>query len=245
VSADDFALTEDGVRQSLEAFQEAVAPISIVLAVDASGSMKAAAEAVKTAAKSFVGALRPSDQLALLVFSDQAVMVHDLTTKREWTIEGLDQYKAAGGTALNDALFNALTRLSAIDGRRAIVVLTDGRDENGPGTAPGSRHTMAQVLEQIHDVDATVYAIGLGPHVDRDGLDLLAARSGGEAFFPDDVDGLPDQYRRVVDCLRQRYIASYLSTNKVRDGKWRKVEITTARPEFEIKSRGGYFAPGK
>jgi Ca-activated chloride channel homolog len=243
LSAEDFEVTEDGVRQSLEAFQEAVAPISIVLAVDASGSMKPAADAVKTAAKSFVGALRKEDQLALLVFSDQAVMVHDLTTKREWTLEGLDQYKATGGTALNDALFNALTRLSAIDGRRAIVVLTDGRDENGPGTAPGSRHTMAQVLEQIHDVDATVYAIGLGRHVDHEALESLASRSGGEAFFPDDVDALPDQYRRVIECLRQRYVASYLSTNRTRDGKWRKVDIASVRPELEVKTRGGYFAP--
>lgn len=243
VSADDFEIVEDGVKQQLDTFQEAVAPISIVLAVDASGSMKHAAAAVKEAAKSFVEALRPSDQLALLMFSDQAVMLHDLSTKREWTFEGLDQYKASGGTALNDALFNALVRLSVVDGRRAVVVMTDGRDENGPGTAPGSRHTIGDVLKQVNEVDATVYAIGLGERVDRNVLENVAERSGGEAFFPETVDLLPDQYSRVIDRLRQRYVASYLSTNSRRDGKWRSVEISTTQPRLAIRSRGGYSAP--
>ena len=243
VSVEDFAVSEDGVAQTLDTFQEAVAPIAIVLAVDASGSMKPVADLVKEAAKAFVTALRPADQLALLMFSDQAVMIHDLTTKREWTVEGLDQYKAAGGTALNDAIYNALTRLSPLDSRRAIVLLTDGRDENGPGTAPGSRHSIADVLGRLHEVDATVYSIGLGPHVDRGVLETLADRSGGEAFFPAGADGLMEQYQRVVERLRQRYIASYLSTNKKRDGQWRNVEITSHRASVVIKSHGGYFAP--
>src|SRR5262249_57049076 len=93
---------EDGVPQTIDAFQEATAPISIVLAVDASGSMKKAADAVKEAAKTFVAALRPIDQLALMMFSDQAAIVHDLTMKREWTLEGIDQDKAHGGAALNE-----------------------------------------------------------------------------------------------------------------------------------------------
>jgi len=245
VLAEDFEVSEDGVKQTLDVFQEAVAPISIVLAVDTSGSMRPVADAVKEAAKTFVTALRPADQLGLLMFADQAAMVHDLTTKREWTLEGIDQYKATGGTALNDAVYNALIRLNAVEGRRAIVVLTDGRDENGPGTGPGSRHSLHEVLERLHEVDASIYAIGLGPKVDRQVLEDLAGRSGGEAFFPATVDALADEYRRVVERLRQRYVASYLSTNPKRDGHWRSVAITSTNPSLVIKSRGGYFAPEK
>jgi VWFA-related protein len=245
VSADDFKLVEDGVAQHVDTFQEAVAPLSMVLAVDASGSMKPATDAVKEAAKTFVTAVRPEDRLALMMFSDQAAMVHDLTTNRDWTMTGLDQYKATGGTALNDALYSALSRLKPIDGRRAVVVLTDGRDENGPGTAPGSRHSLAEVLAQVEDVDATIYAIGLGPHVDRGLLETLAKRSGGEAFFPESATVLTDEYRRVVERLKQRYIASYVSTNRKRDGRWRHVEIAPLDPAFVIKSRGGYFAPDR
>jgi VWFA-related protein len=245
VSSENIELFEDGVKQTLDTFQEAVAPISIVLAVDASGSMRPVAEAVKEAAATFVTALRPGDQLALVMFSDQVAMVHDLTTKREWTLEGINQYTTKGGTALNDAVYNGLTRLGPIDGRRAMVVLTDGRDENGPGTAPGSRHSIAEVLAQIHDVDATIYAIGLGPNVDRAVLQKLASASAGEAFFPETVDVLADEYRRVVERLRQRYVASYISTNPKRDGHWRAVRIAADNPSLAIKSRGGYFAPSK
>jgi VWFA-related protein len=198
---------------------------------------------VKEAAKTFVNALRPSDDLALLVFSDQSVLVHDLTTKRQATLESIDHYSAKGGTALNDALHDALSRLKLVDNRRAVVVLTDGRDENGPGTAPGSQHTIAEVLEQVRTVDAPVYGIGLGPKVDRQVLERLADASGGEAFFPETVATLAEQYGRVVESLRQRYIASYISTNSKRDGRWRAVDITSPNPELGIKSRGGYFAP--
>ena len=243
ISADDIELFEDGVRQTIDTFHEAVAPISIVLALDASGSMKLAADAVKDAAKSFVQSLRPGDQLALLVFSDEAVMVHDLTTNRQWTLDAIDQYKAHGGTALNDALFAAIGRLKLVDTRRAIVVLTDGRDENGPGTAPGSRHTAAEVLDHVRDLDVTVYGIGLGSKVDRDVLESVATTSGGESFFPETVEELGAQYRRVISHLRQRYVAGYESTNAARDGHWRKVEVVARNPQLRIHSRAGYSAP--
>jgi len=245
IAAQDLEIFEDGAKQRIDTFEEAVAPISIVLALDASGSMRAASESVKEAAKSFVRALRPGDRLALLLFADQAVMVHDLTTNRQWTVDGIDQYKASGGTALNDALADALGRLKVVDGRRAIVVLTDGRDENGPGTAPGSRHSFADVLGTLGQLDVTVYGIGLGPKVDRRVLESIASTSGGEAFFPETVGGLDAEYRRAIAYLRQRYVASYLSTNAARNGGWRNVEIVTRSPDLSIRSRGGYFAPEK
>jgi VWFA-related protein len=244
MSADDLEIVEDGVPQTIDTFQEAVAPLSIVLALDASGSMKSAAEAVKDAAKSFLQSLRPSDDLALLIFSDTAVMVHDLTKNRQWTIDGIDQYHAAGGTALNDALVLAIARVKASDNRRAIVVLTDGRDENNPGTAPGSRHMLADVLDNVRDVDAAMYMIGLGSKVDRGVLETVARVSGGEAFFPQAVTELGGEYRRVIDHLRQRYIVSYVSTNPTRNGEWRTVEIIPKKDaKLTISSRGGYVAP--
>ncbi len=127
--------------------------------------------------------------------------------------------------------------------RRAIVVMTDGRDENNPGTAPGSRHTLAQVLEKTREVDAAIYTIGLGPRVDAKTLSALSAASGGESFFPQTTDMLLSEYQRVVDRLRRRYVASYVSSNALRDGQWRKVEIVATIPRVAITSRGGYFAP--
>ena len=99
------------------------------------------------------------------------------------------------------------------------------------------------VFLALRETDATIYPIGLGPHVDRALLERLAAESGGVAHFPDDVSSLRDDYARIVEDLRRRYVVSYTSTNASRDGAWRDVQIETSQPEMLVRSRGGYFAP--
>jgi hypothetical protein len=126
-----------------------------------------------------------------------------------------------------------------------IVVLTDGRDENNPGTAPGSTHTLPQVLASLKDVGAMVFAIGLGPKVDKDPIEQVTQASGGEAYYPLDVASLAGEYKRVLENLRRRYIISYTSTNSVRDGKFRAVEVRSKRTGIVIGGQKGYFAPAK
>lgn len=242
VSKDNLIVIEDGVEQTLDAFHEAVTPVSIVLALDGSGSMRKSAEAVREAARTFVQALRPEDSLAVMSFADEVRFAHDLTTNRTASLEAIDRYQTAGGTALYDALAESLDHLKRVDGRRVVVVLTDGRDENNPGTAPGSVRTFDEVLARLTDTSATAFAIGLGPKIDGAVLERLAVESGGEAYFPDDVSTLPEQYRRIVENLRRRYVISYSSTRPVRDGAWRTVEIRSRLPGTVIRSRGGYFA---
>jgi len=233
------------VPQKLEAFQEATTPVSIVFALDASGSMRKAAEPLKAAARSFVEQVRPEDSLATLLFSDKVRFEHDLTTRRDWSLDAINHYVANGGTALYDAVYDSLSRLKGIEGRRIVIVMTDGRDENNPGTAPGSAHSFAEVLEHLKKVDATVFTVGLGPKIDRPVLDQLAAVSGGEAYFPQDVSVLATDFNRILETLRRRYVISYTSTNSTRDGAWRKVDITSVRSGISVASRGGYFAPAK
>jgi VWFA-related protein len=243
LSVDDLVVVEDGVQQAIGAFHEAVAPVSIVLALDESGSMRKSAAAVVEAAHAFVGALRPEDSLAPLLFADQVFFEHDLTRDRDAANKAIDGYLATGGTALYDALSDALNRLKRVDGRRAIVVLTDGRDENNPGTAPGSLRTLDNVLALVKETDATIFAIGLGVKVDRPLLERLARLSGGQAYFPVEVSELRDQYRRIVENLRRRYVLSYTSTNIARNGAWRDVQIRSRSSDIVVTSRGGYFAP--
>jgi Ca-activated chloride channel homolog len=243
LSVDDLVVVEDGVQQGIDAFHEAVAPVSIVLALDESGSMRRSAAAVVEAAHAFVGTLRPEDSLAPLLFADQVFFEHDLTRDRDAANKAIDGYLATGGTALYDALSDALNRLKRVDGRRAIVVLTDGRDENNPGTAPGSLRTLDNVLALVKETDATIFAIGLGVKVDRPLLERLARLSGGQAYFPVEVSELRDQYRRIVENLRRRYVLSYTSTNIARNGAWRDVQIRSRSSDIVVTSRGGYFAP--
>jgi VWFA-related protein len=243
LSRDDLVVLENGVPQKVDTFQEAVAPVSVVLALDASGSMTKAADGVKAAALSFVQALRPQDALGVLLFSETSAFAHDLTTERRQSVAAIDSYTAHGGTALYDGLTDALMRLKRADGRKVVVLLSDGRDENNPGTGPGSARTQNDVFAALRESDTTIYPIGLGPRVDRELLERLAAESGGVAFFPEDVATLRGEYAQVVEDLRRRFVVSYTSTNAVRDGAWRAVHIQTRQPEMTVRSRGGYFAP--
>jgi VWFA-related protein len=243
LSVDDLIVVEDGVAQKVDAFHEAVAPVSIVLALDESGSMRRSAAAVVEAAHEFVDALRPEDSLAPMLFADQVFFEHDLTKDREAARKAIDGYVANGGTALYDALSDALVRLKRVEGRRAIVILTDGRDENNPGTAPGSIRNLDDVIALARETDAAIFSIGLGTRVDRAPLERLARLSGGQTYFPTDVSELKEQYHRIVENMRRRYVLSYTSTNIKRDGAWRKVEIRPKSEEILVTSRGGYFAP--
>jgi Ca-activated chloride channel family protein len=97
----------------------------------------------------------------------------------------------------------------------------------------------------LRDVDAAVFAIGLGPNVDRETLQRVASASGGRAYFPLSVEELPAQYARVIEDLRRRYVLSYTSSNSVRNGGWRQVELRSRRDGVAITSRGGYRAPDR
>lgn len=245
VTREDLAVLEDGVPQTVDTFQEAIDPVGIVMALDSSGSMKKSAEAVQRAARDFVEAVRPEDSLALITFADKPLFAHTLSTNRQWTLDAIDKYQALGGTALYDALYNSLLHLREINGRRAVVVLTDGRDEDNPGKGPGSEHSLDEVLKLMRSVGASIYPIGLGQKVDRSVLQRLASESGGEAYFPADAASLSDQYRRVIEDLRRRYVLSYSSTNLHHDGGWRKVVIQPVTPGLAVVSSGGYFAPAQ
>jgi VWFA-related protein len=243
IAASDLEVEEDGAPQKIDTFQEAVDPVSIALLLDASGSMTRSAETVRETARDFVAAVRPEDSLALLTFADEPKFAHVLGTNRSITTEAIDRYVTGGGTALYDALWDGLQHLKTVQGRRAIVVLTDGRDENNPGTAPGSAHTLDEVMELGKQVGAAIFPIGLGGRVDKPVLERLASDSGGDFYLSNDASELAEQFRAIVENIRQRYVLSYTSTNAEADGKWRRVQILPRNKSLVVSSAGGYFAP--
>lgn len=246
LTAEDVEVIENGVPQRVESFQEAVQPVSIVLVLDASGSMKKKELDVIASAQEFMTALRPQDQLALVLFADRPVFAHDLSTNRAFAAQALSKYEANGGTALYDALSDSLLRLKRAEGRRVVVVMTDGRDENNPGTAPGSVRTIDDVLKHQRESGAAVFAIGLGTNVDQTTLGRITDASGGRSYHPQDVGELPAEFRRVVDDIRRRYVVGFTSTHIQRDGSWRDVAIRVkGHDDAVVRSTGGYFAPSK
>ncbi len=246
VSTDDLEIYEDGVPQQIDMFQEATQPVSIILALDASGSMKKHEPDVIAAAHAFTATLRPEDELAVVLFSDKSTFAHDLSTDRNMTREAIDEYKASGGTALYDAVGDALVRLKRSDRRRVVVVMTDGRDEDNPGTGPGSVRKLPEVFDLIKETGAAVFPIGLGSKVDTAVLQQFADLSGGRALLSPDVSQLAQEFQNVLEDLRRRYMVAYTSTNTDHDGKWRNVDIKiTSAPNVRVRSTAGYTAPAK
>jgi Ca-activated chloride channel family protein len=240
---EDLEVLEDGVAQTLDTFHESVLPVTIMMAIDASGSMKKSAAAAQAAAREFVLALRPEDEIGLITFADTAKYIHSPTTRRDWSLAALDHYVADGGTALYDALHDSLAQVGVAKGRRVVVVVTDGNDENAASTGPGSTHTWTEVLAKLVQTEAAVYPIGIGSRVDRGRLQQLADVSGGSAFFPADAAELAAEYRKVLDELRRRYAVGYVSSNAARNGKWRSVNIRIKQTGATVRSRGGYYGP--
>ena len=182
LTREDLVVLEDGVPQTVDVFQEAVLPVTFMLALDSSGSMKRSADQARAAAREFIAAMRPEDRLGMILFSTKANAVHSPTERRDDSLKAIDGYVAEGGTALYDALYDSLAQLATVQGRRVVVVVTDGRDENAASNGPGSLRTWDEVLAQLEQTDAAVYAVGVGSNVDRERLQRLARRSGGAAY---------------------------------------------------------------
>jgi Ca-activated chloride channel homolog len=243
LTREDIDVLEDGVPQKIDVFQEAVQPVTFMLALDSSGSMKKSAARAQSAAREFIDAMRPEDQVGMIMFASKSEYVHSPTDRRDYSQKAIDAYVADGGTALYDALYDCLAQLGTVRTRRVVVVVTDGRDENATSNGPGSLRTFEDVLRKLQQTDAVIFPVGIGSRVERTQLQQLADRSGGTAYFPSDVTTLSSDYHKILDELRRRYVVGYQSTNRARDGRWRRVEIRAKQRDVEIRSRGGYYAP--
>jgi hypothetical protein len=198
MTIDELQVVEDGVPQTLEAFQEASTPVSIVFALDASGSMKKATEPLKAAARSFVEQVRPEDSLATLLFSDKVRFEHDLTTRRAWSLDVINHYVANGAVILC-AFDDSPCAAEGHRGRRMVIVMTDGRDENNPGRRPEAC-TFAEVLEHLKKWTPSS-SPGPCPKIDRP-CSSRAALSGGSLFPRTSRCG--DRLQPVLETLRRR-----------------------------------------
>jgi Ca-activated chloride channel family protein len=244
----DFIVYEDGQRQEITHFSAERTPVSLGIVLDTSGSMAGEKfRAAQSALDRFLyDLLQAEDEVFILGFSDRTDMVSDWTTDRQQLANGLRRLRPRGGTALYDAVADALARLDTAEGRRVVVAMTDGRDENNPGTAPGSRRTLDEVLHEVRASGASVYSIGLGTKVDVRPLQQFAELSGGQMLLPQDASRLAEEFQRVIEDLGRRYVIGYTSTNPERDGQWRDVEIqVTGESQVSVRSSGGYTAPGR
>jgi len=235
----DMVLEEDGVKQDIIDFYREERPVTLAVVSDSSGSMQAAMPIVHTAASKFIDSLGTEDKALVIDFDDKVYLLQDVTADKNDLRIALTSTNALGGTALYDALYASYRKLKNIDGRKAIILLSDGDDT-------ASKFSFRRVLDEAKINDILIYSIGLGTgflDVDlRRVLKSLAEETGGRAYFPDKPDELEAVYREISTELKSQYYATYEPQNTTWDGRWRKIKLTAPGKDVEMRTRSGYYA---
>jgi VWFA-related protein len=240
LSRDDIVVLEDGVPQTVVDFYVETRPMSLAIIVDSSGSMQPSLARVHGAAARFVDALQPEDRALVIDFDEKVFLLQDLTSDKTLLRQAVQSTKALGGTALYDALYASYRKLRGIDGRKAIILLTDGDDT-------ASKFSFKRILDEAKVNDVLIYPIGLGTSVLdidlRRVLKTLAEETGGRAFFPSNTEELGEVYGSIATELKSQYYLTYEPGNTVWDGRWRKIQVRPAAGrDLEIRARTGYYA---
>ena len=222
-------ISEDGIPVAAEPLTGPAerTPLLAALVLDTSGSMAAALPQVQAAAQALIGRLGTGDRLALVRFSSQVEVISPPTADRAALNRQIAALKADGATALYDAVWAGVRQAREPPGAglRAVVLLTDGKDEGeGPAGTPGSALRFEPLRQQLASAGVPLFILGLGQEVDRDVLRALASASGGRAFFADragDVQSLLDSLAGTLLATRG---LRYLSPRPAPDGSRRKIE---------------------
>lgn len=240
----EFEVIEDGKPQTVDFFAhgdgEAAPPLHLGLMVDASGSMQNDMKLAQSAAIKFLNMLPTAADITLVDFDAQVRITRYPQRDFARLIERIRQRKPDGWTALYDALGTYLDGADSQDGRKVMVMYTDGGDSR-------SAMTFAEAITLLKASHVTVYAIGLVEHTGSARAQMqmtlrqLAEATGGQAFFPMAMKDVENAYDKVLAEINGQYHLGYQSTNTARDGAWRKVEIRVKRPDLRIRSRKGYF----
>ena len=247
LTKDDFRIAEDGHPQEIRIFErESEQPLSIVLAIDTSGSTYKDRALEQDAGKRFVRAiLRPQDQMMLLEFATDVHMLVDFTNKPTQLDRALSSLRPGEATALYDAIYLASGELAKKQNRKVLVLVSDGGD-----TVKST--TYAQALEQALRGEVMIYSIIDVPIAASAGRDIggehalitLAEQTGGKSFYADN-GGLDKAFAEVSDDLRTQYLIGYYPHKQVPGLDFHRVSVTIPRAApgvYNLRYRTGYFA---
>ncbi len=249
LTREDFAILEDNQKQEIKNFsREMNLPLTLGLLIDTSQSVAPKLKFEQEASTSFFqSVLRDRDRAMLLEFDSGVTLVQDFTNDPNKLAKQIKTLKAAGGTALYDAIYLACDeKLIRETGRKAIIIISDGEDQS-------SKSNFEQAMEMALKAEATIFSISVnrggffGVGSTRNGdhiLKQLAEETGGRSFFPFKVEELDDAFRQINQELRSQYNIGYLSSNTKRDGSYRKIEVKIAEKGLRLSYRKGYYAPG-
>jgi len=254
LTAEEFNVFEDGVKQEVTFFNRTNLPIALALLLDTSASMESKLPTAQEAAIGFAKRLRTQDLAEVIDFDSRVIVLAPFTNGASELEQAIHKTSAGGSTSLYNAVYIALKDLKKVIAknteeirRQAIVLLSDGEDTS-------SLLPFEEVLDLAKRSETAIYAIGLraadGPGSTSKGfketefvLRQFAQETGGRSYFPSQISELAAIYGQIADELSSQYTVGYTSRNGRRDGSWRRVVVRVARPNLTARTKLGYFAP--
>jgi len=278
IPAGNFRVSEDNVPQQIKGVNQGEAPMTVGLVIEFSNLFQRYWSSTwyqtLVAVHGFVETLKPEDYLAVVAYDIRPEILSDFTTDRSKTQEALQRLNIPGFSEANlyDALTDTADRMSGIEGRKAIVLISSGIDTF-------SKKNYGETRKSLQQSGVPVYAIGLmqalrdmydaaGAMGSIQRLDFLQAdnamrtfskETGGMAFFPRFLGEFPTIFQNIHQALRSQYVITYESTNKAHDGAFRKIKVELVNPatneplpikdekgkpiKYQIYAKAGYKAP--
>jgi Ca-activated chloride channel family protein len=254
LTAQDFNIFEDGVKQEVTFFNHTNLPIALALLIDTSASMEPKLPTAQEAAAGFARKLRTQDLAEIVDFDSRVVVLQGFTNAIPDLEQSIRKTSAGGSTSLYNAIYIALKDLKKVVAknvdeirRQAIVVLSDGEDTS-------SLLPFEEVLDLAKRSETAIYSIGLRSNDTLSSstkgfkeaefvLRQFSQETGGRSFFPNQASDLANVYGQIADELSSQYTVGYTSRNAKRDGSWRRVVVRVTRPNLTARTKQGYFAP--
>src|SRR5687768_6830612 len=240
---EDFTILDNGKPQEVVFFQNDVQPFSVIVMMDFSFSMNAHLKLLKAAAEQFILRMLPQDKGQVGAFSDKIMFSGTFTSDRDDLVAALDDLQFGNPTRLYDAIDASIDYLDEAEGRRVVLVFTDGDDT-------ASRLGFGDVLEKAREKEVMVYAIGLqseffnGARMQRTrpdrALRRLADETGGGYFELKKTAELAPTFTRVAQELHSLYALGF--TPSTLDGKEHRLEVRVGKAGMTVRSRKSYIA---
>jgi Ca-activated chloride channel family protein len=240
LTRDHFKVYEDGVIQKIENFEYVKnLPLTLGVVIDTSASMLEELEEAQKAALNFLDySLGEKDRAFAVSFDTEPFLLCKTTNRKDRLARSLAGIRAEGSTALYDAVIYSLYQFTGVKGKKALVVLSDGKDTS-------SKFDFDTMVEYVRKSGISIYGIGLkisGADIEvKSKLNAVTKATGGQSFYIDSAKGLEAVYKQINDELRSQYLLTYYSTNTDAKEQWRKVEIKVDPANLEARTISGYY----
>jgi Ca-activated chloride channel family protein len=240
----DFRVLEQGVPQELTFFSAGRTPVTVVVLLDSSASVRSDMLSIQKAAHRFIKKLARGDRARIGFFHDEVVFGPRFTDDMAEHSAMINQMRPQRSTHLYDALIESFAKLERVPDRKALLVFSDGDDQ-------GSRTSTQGALEAARQSDVSVYAVGVlgwsaagGTHTNQGLLEQIARVTGGRAFFPANERQMQKAFDRICDEIHNQYRMGYVPASGGEGGRqWREIQVELTRSkDLVVRCRHGYYS---